>query len=234
MLQRSLPLACLAILTVICGCGDQEKQVSPQAKGAEDQAQGADGFAETAFGILLEEYRSGKTGLAQIERLNDWSERIVQSSSFGVQGVPADILWRPHIERLTRLEELAKRKVAAGEADPTDQAAATFFRHRAEQLSDQMRTLLDNSELDFVIPEPASEAPATTFEIRLNEDSQILIGEQVYSRDELRTRLRKLARMPGAPKHIRVIADEKSRHRDVVAILQMCSELKLECSLITN
>lgn len=234
--------------------GDQAQAIEqPVAKPAEsrqdESAVEATKGAEAIYASLLEEYRSGKTGLGRLELLHNWSQRIAlgQSISAGVaapngESAAAAAVDRQHEhqQRMKDLQKLVDHAAAAGKATALEEQAAQYFVHEAgliPQLAESWRRWNEDREMDVELPsasEPRSliVQPKEIF-VNLDQDGSIFVAGKRLTPEQLTTHLTDAKKAnPGWSVIIR--ADRRCKLASVVDVINTCNRVGMSHSLTTS
>lgn len=223
----------LLITFGVIGMGTRAVDAQDSEAGDESAAK----IARQAYDLLLDQYRAGEGGAAQLERLNHWSTRILQAefTEIALIGVTKPEALKKslddHFERMRKLENLVEKRFEAAQASQAELLAAKYFRlerQGIEQMITSMQQLLVPVDGDFNIEmpkvvdaKPAGPAPVS-IKIDVDARGKISIAGKELTLKQLETRIEKIVKESAHPvgAHIRVHPD--CLHRGVVHVSNVC------------
>lgn len=236
--MRNLPIA-VAMLLPTAVLSAQQPVVPAQRPDADVTL---DEDARKVFARLLAEYESGEgDGLTQVERLNEWSQRIVQCGLFrarraGVgraESAAEEI--EEHAQRMAKVEGIARSRVKAGQATAVEETAARYFRREANQVIASLQTAVER-DIRVELPkiEKTESARDRQIVINITQEGKIIVAGNPLTLGQLKKVLSEAGvKNPGSVAAL-IRADRRTLFSNVLAVVKLCEEVGLEFTLTTE
>jgi len=203
--------------------------------------------AEKTYALLLDEYRSGKSGgPLHLELLNNWSKRIVLAELAAKTDPAAGAAERikraqqKHRRRMATLEKIVRARSTAGLATLAEAAASRFFLLESDQLQERLlEWKLQAAERDFRIelPDPRKAVPLAPqpkeLFIEILQDGTCRIAGKPLTLKELDGKLAAAAKEPERPK-VLIRADARTTFDNVVRVMNLCQKHVFDYSVAVD